>query len=87
MTEKVKMVTIKQGEFELKVPRSELVEVQETADGIVFKFKGGLVVEKLDQYMPLQMKRLIKATSDGFDEASLEVDLANQAKPVLAVMD
>jgi len=87
MSEKVKMITIKQGTFELSVPRSELVEVQETADGVVFKFKGGLVLEKIDQYMPQHTKQIMQATADSFPEASLVYDLTNQSKPVMAMMD
>jgi len=87
MSEKTKMITIKQGTFELKVPRSELVEVQETADGVVFQFKNGLVLEKIDQYMPNALKQVMKVASDSYSEASLEFDLNNQSRPVLAVID
>ncbi len=37
---------IKQKNFELTVERSELVQIDETADGVVFQFKGGLSLMK-----------------------------------------
>lgn len=80
------MIIVKQGPFELRVPRSELVEVLETADGVVFQFKGGLSLQKMDQYMPITMKQLMKNTSDSFPQAHLEFDLLNANKPVRAIL-
>lgn len=79
-----KTITIKQGELELKVPRSELVEVSETADGVCFNFKGGVSVMKVDNFMPAGVKNLIKNTCDSYPLANLIVDLGNYDRPVFA---
>lgn len=82
-----KMITIKHGKLELRVPRSELVELSETADGVVFQFKDGLSLEKMDQYMPISAKQLMKNSADSFPQANLIFDLKDFSKPVLANMD
>lgn len=81
-----KMILIKQGQFELKIPRSELVDVAETADGVSFNFKNGLSLLKTDGYMPAGAKNLIKNTLDNFPGANITVDLSNYDKPVYADM-
>jgi hypothetical protein len=79
-----KTILIKQGDFELRVPRSQLVEVAETADGVSFNFKNGISVLKIDGYMPMGTKNLIKNTLDNFPTANITVDLGNYSKPVFA---
>lgn len=81
-----KMILIKQGSLELKVPRSQLVDVSETADGVSFNFKDGVSVLKTDGYMPASAKQLIKNTLDNFPGANITIDLGNYAKPVFADM-
>lgn len=85
--EKVKMIKVKHGNVTIEFPRTELVEVSETADGIVFQLKDGLAFEKIDGYMPISAKQLMKNTADSFDQANLEYDLKNYNKPVVANMD
>jgi uncharacterized protein Yka (UPF0111/DUF47 family) len=85
--QKEKMITIKHGKMELKVPRSELVELSETADGVVFQFKDGVSLEKMDQYMPNAAKQLMKNSADSFPQANLVFNLDDYSKPVLADMD
>ena len=76
-------IKIKKGEFELTVPRSELVEVSETADGVAFNFKGGLQLYFTDNFMPSAMKQIIKNTADSYPGKKLIFDLNNQRQPVL----
>ncbi len=84
---KEKTILIKQGTFELKAPRSEVVEVSETADGICFNFKNGLSLMKTDNYMPITIKNLIKNTADNFPNTDIEIDLGNYNQPVKAIGD
>jgi hypothetical protein len=76
-------IIIKKGDFVLTVPRTELVEVSETADGIAFNFKGGLQLYFTDNFMPSSMKQIIKNTSDSYPGKKLIFDLNNQRQPVL----
>ncbi|MHA1815148.1 MAG: hypothetical protein ACTSX1_04025 [Candidatus Heimdallarchaeaceae archaeon] len=76
-------IRIKKGDFELTVPRSELVEVSETADGVAFNFKGGLQLYLTDNFMPSAMKQIIKNTADSYPGKKLIFDLNNQRQPVL----
>jgi len=76
------IMIIKQGDFELRVPRSELVTVDETHDGITFMFKGGLQLYKTDQFMPQAVKSIMKNTADNYPEKKLVFELDNHKKPV-----
>jgi len=76
------LIVIKQGEFILKVPRSELVQVDETADGIVFQFKNGLSLIKNDQFMPSSVKQIMKNTADNYPGQKLVYELDNPKRPV-----
>lgn len=77
------IMIIKQGKFELKVPRSELVQVDETHDGITFLFKGGLQLYKTDQFMTQAVKSIIKNTADSYPERKLIFELDNRKNPVV----
>jgi len=76
------IMIIKQGDFELRVPRSELVAVDETHDGITFMFKGGIQLYKTDQFMPPAVKNIMKNTADNYPEKKLVFELDNHKKPV-----
>jgi hypothetical protein len=73
-------VTIKKGTMNLTVDRSELVEIADTHDGMVFNFKGGVHLYNTDPNMSLQTKGLIRA-ADGFPKGDIVIDLANYQKP------
>ena len=79
---KIPTITIKKGTLELSVPREELVEVNETADGVCFNFKGGLSLMQVEQFMKSHTKQLIKNTVDNFPGTNLAVDLNNPDKPI-----
>jgi len=74
-------ITITKKNFELKVDRSELVEVHETADGVAFHFKDGIQLLKLDSYMSSVTKQLIKKTIDRFETGNIIIDLDNPRQP------
>lgn len=76
-------ITIKKGTFRLTVPREELVEVSETADGVAFNFKGGLQLYYYNNFLPSATKQIIKNTADSFPGKRLIFDLDNEQKPVL----
>jgi len=73
---------IKQKNFLLKVDRSELVQLDETADGVVFQFKNGLSLIKNDQFMPSGIKQIMKNTADNYPDKKLVFELDNPKRPV-----
>ncbi len=77
------MMIIKQGKFELKVPRSELVQIDETHDGITFLFKDGIQLYKTDQFMTQAVKSIMKNTADSFPGKKLIFELDNRRNPVV----
>jgi hypothetical protein len=78
----VPTIKIKKGEIVITAPKSELVEVSETHDGIAFNFKRGLQVYQIEQFMPTHIKQLIKNTTDSFEGNNIIIDLDNK-RPVM----
>lgn len=76
------IMIIKQGELELRVPRSELVTIDETHDGVVFMFKNGLHLYKTDSFMDPATKNIMKNTADNYPGKKLVFQLDNPRKPV-----
>ena len=76
-------IIIKKGDFKITVPRSELVEVSETADGVAFNFKGGLQLYYCNNFLPSATKQIIKNTADSFPGKKIIFDLDNERKPAL----
>jgi len=76
-------MTIKRGLIELKCPRSELVEVVETADGVSFSLKGNLQLYFSDQFMQSSTKQLIKQAADNFPNNKLIINLDNPRTPAM----
>lgn len=81
--EKSVKIVIKKGTLNLEVDRNELIEVNETHDGIAFNFKGGLQLYYTDNFMPHGMKEIIKNTSNHFANKKIIFDLDNQRQPAL----
>ncbi len=75
-------IIIKQKNFVLEVERSELVQLDETADGVVFQFKNGLSLIKTEPLMPASIKNIMKNTSDNYPGKKLVFELDNPRKPV-----
>jgi len=76
-------IKILKGDLVITAPKSDLIEVSETHDGIAFNFKGGLQVYQIEQFMPPHVKQLIKNTADSFEKNNIIVDLNNPKKPVM----
>ena len=76
-------MTIKKGDFSMKVDRDFLVEVSETADGVVFNFREGIQLTFNDQFMQSATKQLIKNTADNFPGKKLIFDLDNPRQPAM----
>lgn len=75
-------VFIQKGSIEVTLDRSDLVQVEETADGIVFNFKEGLHLYLTDPDMPTFTKNLMKVTVDRFSTNKMFFDLNNYKTPV-----
>jgi len=76
-------ITIKRGPLKVNVPRSELVDVSETHDGVVFNFKGGIQIYYTNNFMQTSTKNLIKNTADNYPGKKIIFDLDNQRQPAL----
>jgi len=74
-------ITIKNGSFNLVVDRSDLIEVVETPDGVVFNFKGNIQLHKNEQFMPSSVKNIIKNTADNFPGLDIIFELDNPKVP------
>lgn len=77
------MITIKRGKLKITVPRSELIDVSETHDGVAFNFKGGIQIYYTNNFMQSATKSVIKNTADSFPGKKLIFDLDNPRQPAL----
>jgi len=77
-------IIIKKGSMKfVETDRSNLIDAEQTHDGVSFTFKGGIQVYCTDNYMPIHTKDIIKNTSNSFPTANLVFDLANYNRPVI----
>ena len=81
---KERTITIKKVHFEITVKREQFVECSQSADGIVFMFKGGILLQFTENNMPLSVKNIIKTTVDRMANANLFIDLMNYKQPIRA---
>ena len=75
-------ILIKKGTIEIRSNRSDLVEVEPTPDGAVFKFMKGILVYITDANMPIHSKDLMKNAHIGFSKGNLIFELDSYDKPV-----
>lgn len=80
---KSQTITVKKHTIVLNVQRSDLIEVKESSDGIIFQLKGGIDFSVTDLMMPLEVKRTIKISVDKFENNDIVIDLMNYIKPVM----
>jgi hypothetical protein len=80
-------VVIKKGSMELTIDRSELVDLEETPDGISFSFKNKFQLLYTDPYMPMGTKNIMRNTANSFEGKKLVFDLDNQRHPVMVHAD
>lgn len=64
--------------------KDNLINANQTSDGIVFMFKNGFLVTYTDTSMPISTKDLIVSSTNNFPLANLEVDVLNYKTPVTA---
>lgn len=77
------IITIKKGKFKVVVPRSELIDVSETHDGVAFNFKGGLQLYYIDNHMPAATKSIMSNTANSFAGKKIIFNLDNLRQPAL----
>ena len=77
------IVSIKRGLLKITVPRTELIDVSETHDGVAFNFKGGIQFYYTNNFMQQATKNIIKNTADSFPGKRLIFDLDNPRQPAL----
>lgn len=66
----------------------QLVEVNETPDGVNFVFKGGMTVSFIDPYMPSSAKQIIKNTADHMGGGKKIIfEPANPKRPAMISAD
>ena len=75
-------IKIKKGSSVFKTKRSEFVACSETADGIVFQTKNGLLLHYTNNMMESSVKMKIKLTIDNLNNGNILVDLDNSKSPV-----
>jgi len=80
-------ITIKVGGVSIEASRQDLMEVNETADGVIFTFKGGLQLVYTQQFMTSTTKQIIKNTADNdkLSKQKLLFTLDNPKRPVLVI--
>ena len=76
-------ITIKRGLLKLTIPRSELVDVSETHDGVAFNFKGGVQLYYTNNFMPQAAKQVMSNTADSYPGKKLIFDLDDPRKPAM----
>lgn len=74
-------VTIKKASVVMTVPRKDLIEVNETHDGIMFNCKGGAYLYITDNSLPLTTKAQVKATFNMVKEGNIVFDMNNYQHP------
>jgi len=75
-------IKIIKGDTIFETKRSEFVSCSETADGVVFQTKGGLLLHYTDNTMDGSTKMKIKLTIDNMSTGNILVDLNNAKNPV-----
>jgi len=83
MSDKKDQITIKRGKIVIVCDRDELVEVDQSPDGMMFTFKWGITTHYTDQYMPLETKEKIKQAINLLVGGNVLIDLNNYNKPAM----
>jgi len=67
----------------VKTTSEQLVEINETPDGVNFVLKGGLSVNYVHPYMPSSAKQIIKNTADHMKGKKIIFEPANPKRPAM----
>jgi len=76
-------IEIKVGGTIIKTSSEEMIEVNETPDGVVFALKGGLSVMFTDVNMPSSTKQIVKNTADHMKGKKIIFQLDNPQRPAM----
>ena len=80
-------ITITKGQgITLNFDRDQLISVDQTPDGLIFKLQQGIDIMYSHHLMNLQVKNQIISAVNSFDKADVSVDLHNYVKPVKIVV-
>jgi len=83
----MKKITIKKGPgITMNIDRDQLVSVDQTPDGLIFKLKMGIDIMYTHMDMPLIIKEKIISSINSFDKTDLIVDLHNYNVPIKAIL-
>ncbi len=80
-------IVIKKGSMTLTIDRNDLIQVEETPDGLSFTFKNKFHLLYTEPYMPAATKNIIKNTSNSYEGKKLVFDLDNKRHPVMVYAD
>lgn len=75
-------IKIKKGTVVVEMDKSDLIEAEQTSDGIVFNLKGGMQLYNVDVYMELTTKNLI-ISGTKIPKGNLLIDLNNPKQPAV----
>jgi len=78
---KIDKINVSKGSVKIECDRQDLIGVDHTPDGVVFSFKGGLLLHVTDSDMPIHTKDMMKNASDSFQKGTLKFNLENYNKP------
>jgi hypothetical protein len=78
-------IIIKLKDITINLKKSNIINVDETPDGIVFNLKGGLDLLYSNQYMVNSNKQIIKNTLDKMSGKKIIIELDNLKQPVLII--
>ena len=79
------MVKIRKGRVDMSVKRSNIMEVKQTHDGMVFNLVDGVHIYVTDTFMPNETKEKVILTFVSFQNVGLVFDLINYKTPARVV--
>ena len=74
---------IKVGNTVVTTSSKEVIDINETPDGVVFVLKGGLSVLFTDPYMPSSAKQIVKNTANHMSGKKIIFELDNPKCPAM----
>jgi hypothetical protein len=81
------IIKVNDGNTIVTTNTDELVEVNETPDGVNFVLKGSLTIQFMDPYMPSSAKQVIKNTADHMKGKKIVFEPDNPKRPAMIVSD
>ena len=78
----LRTIKIKKGNTIFEADRNDLINCDETADGISLQFKNGIIFQYDNVSMVSGSKNLIKNTIDRMVNGNIFIDLDNLSNPI-----